>query len=46
VEHGFANDFDGGESLAHEVVVKVFEVEGGTLLLHQVGAELHDFEFA
>jgi len=43
VEHGFADDFDGGESLAHEVVVEVFEVEGGALFLHQVGAELHDF---
>ena len=22
MEHGFANDFDGGESLAHEIVVE------------------------
>ena len=46
MEHGFADDFDGGEALAHEVVVEVFEVEGGALFFHHVGAELHDFEFA
>src|SRR5882757_1922346 len=46
VEHGLADDFDGGESLAHEVVVEVFEVEGGALFLHEVGSELHDFELA
>jgi hypothetical protein len=46
VEHCLADDFDGGEALAHEIVVKVFEVEGGALLFHHVGAELHDFELA
>ena len=46
MEHGFADDFDGGEALAHEVVVEGLEVEGGALFFLQVFAELHDFEFA
>ena len=46
VEHGLADDFDGGEALAHEVVVEGFEVEGRSLFVHHVGAELHNFEFA
>ena len=41
VEHGLANDFDGSEALSHEGVVKVLEVEVGTLLLFEIGAELH-----
>src|ERR1700674_3995058 len=44
--HGLANDFDGGKALAHEIVVKVFEIEGGALFLHHVGTKLHDFELA
>ena len=28
MEHGFADYFDGGEALAHEVVVEGLEVEG------------------
>ncbi len=46
MEHGFADDFDGGEALAHEVVVKLLEVEGCALFLHHVCAELHDLELA
>ena len=46
MEHGFADDFDGGGALAHEVVVEGLEVEGGALFVLHVFAELHDFEFA
>ena len=46
MEHGFANNFDGGKALTHEVIVELLQVEGGALFLHQVGSELHDFEFA
>ncbi len=46
VEHGFADDFDRCEALAHEVVVEGLEVEGSALFLHHVGAKLHDLKFA
>jgi hypothetical protein len=46
MKHGLANDFDWGKALAHEIVVKVFEIERGALFLHHVGAKLHDFELA
>jgi len=45
-QHGFADDFDGSEALAHEGVVEGLQVEGGALFGLHVGAELHDFEFA
>ena len=46
MEHGFADYFDGGRALAHEVVVELLEVEGGALFRFQVFSELHDFELA
>ena len=46
MEHGFADDFDGGKALAHEVVVEGLKVEGGALFGFHVFAELHDFQLA
>jgi hypothetical protein len=46
VEHGFADDLNGGEAMAHEVVVERLQAEGVALRLHQVGSEFHDFKLA
>ncbi len=46
MEHGFADNFDWGEALLHEVVVEVLEVEGCALFFPHVLAELHDLQLA
>ena len=44
MEHGSANDSDWRESLAHEVVVKLLEIESCALFFHHVGTKLHYFK--